>query len=59
MMDDHVSEYNLSREKTWFGDITEREKSEVQIMAECYTNTAVNIATALGFFSAITGDAGV
>ena len=30
---------------TWFGDITEREKSEVQIMAECY------IATALGFFS--------
>ena len=36
---------------TWFGDITEREKSEVQIMAECYTNTTVNIATALGFFS--------
>ena len=35
----------------WFGDITEREKSEVQIMAECYTNTTVNIATALGFFS--------
>ena len=31
----------------WFGDITEREKSEVQIMAECYTNTTVNIATAL------------
>ena len=29
----------------WFGDITEREKSEVQIMAECYTNTTVNIAT--------------
>ena len=38
---------------TWFGDITEREKSEVQIMAECYTNTTVNIATALGFFSRI------
>ena len=36
---------------TWFRDITEREKSEVQIMAECYTNTTVNIATALGFFS--------
>ena len=36
---------------TWFGDITEREKSEVQIMAKCYTNTTVNIATALGFFS--------
>ena len=36
---------------TWFGDITEREKSEVQIMAKCFTNTTVNIATALGFFS--------
>ena len=36
---------------TWFGDITEREKSKVQIMAECYTNTTVNIATAPGFFS--------
>ena len=36
---------------TWFGDITEREKSEVQIMAECYKNTTVNIATALGLFS--------
>ena len=35
----------------WFSDITEREKSEVQIVAECYTNTTVNIATALGFFS--------
>ena len=35
----------------WFGDIKEREKSEVQIVAECYTNTTVNIATALGFFS--------
>ena len=35
----------------WFGDITEREKSEVQIMAECCTNTTVNIATALGFCS--------
>ena len=36
---------------TWFGDITEREKSEVQIVADCYANTTVNIATALGFFS--------
>ena len=36
---------------TWFGDITEKEKSEVHIVAECYTNTTVNIATALGFFS--------
>ena len=32
---------------TWFEDITEREKSEVQIVAECYANTTVNIATAL------------
>ena len=36
---------------TWFGDIAAKEKSEVQIVAECYTNTTVNIATALGFFS--------
>ena len=35
----------------WFGDVTERGKSEVQIVAECYTKTIVNIATALGFFS--------
>ena len=35
----------------WFGDVTEREKSELQIVAECYTNTTVTIATALGFFS--------
>ena len=32
---------------TWFEDITEREKSEVQIVAECYARTTVNIATAL------------
>ena len=38
---------------TWFGDITEKEKSEVQIVAECFTNTTVNIAPALGFFSRI------
>ena len=36
---------------TWFRDITEKEKSEVQIVAECYTSTTVNIATALEFFS--------
>ena len=36
---------------TWFEDITEREKSEVQIVAECYASTTVNIATTLGFFS--------
>ena len=36
---------------TWFEDITERQKSEVQIVAECYARTTVNIATALGFFS--------
>ena len=36
---------------TWFEDITEKEKSEVQIVAECYANTSVIIATALGFFS--------
>ena len=36
---------------TWFEDITEREKSEVQIVAESYASTTVNIATALGFFS--------
>ena len=36
---------------TWFGDMTEKEKSEVQIVAECYESTTVNIAAALGFFS--------
>ena len=36
---------------TWFCDITEKEKSEVQIVAECYASTTVSIATALGFFS--------
>ena len=38
---------------TWFEDITEREKSEIQIVAECYASTTVNLATALGFFSRI------
>ena len=36
---------------TWFEDITEREKSEIQIVAECYASTTVNLATAVGFFS--------
>ena len=36
---------------TWFEDITEREKSEIQIVDECYASTTVNLATALGFFS--------
>ena len=31
---------------TWFEDITEREKSEIQIVAECYASTTVNLATA-------------
>ena len=38
---------------TWFEDITEREKSEIQIVAECYASTTVNLATALGFFSRV------
>ena len=36
---------------TWFEDITERENSEIQIVAECYASTTVNLATALEFFS--------
>ena len=36
---------------TWFEDITEREKSEIKIVAECYASTMVILATALGFFS--------
>ena len=36
---------------TWFEDITEREKSEIRIVAECYATTTVNLATALGLFS--------
>ena len=35
---------------TWFEDITEREKSEVQLVGECYASTTVKIATALRFF---------
>ena len=36
---------------TWSSDITEKEKYEVQIVAECYESTTANIAKALGFFS--------
>ena len=36
---------------TWFGEFTEMEKSEVQIMADCYASNSVNLATALGFSS--------
>ena len=36
---------------TWFEDITERQKCEIQIVAECYAVTTVNLAAALGFFS--------
>ena len=36
---------------TWFGDITEKEKSEVQIVAGCYASTTVKKLTALRFFS--------
>ena len=40
---------------TWFEYITEREKSEIQIVAECYASTTVNLSTALGFFSRMCG----
>ena len=46
-----IQSFQKEDQITCFGDITEREKSEVQIVAECYANTTVNIATALGFFS--------
>ena len=36
---------------TWYGDVTEKEKSEVQIVADSYGGTTVNLAAALGFFS--------
>ena len=36
---------------TWFSDIRQKEKSEVQIVAECYASTTVIIATALAFSS--------
>ena len=46
-----LSFQNIELLVTWFEDITQREKSEVQIVAECYARTTVNVATALGFFS--------
>ena len=46
-----ITVFTERRPIAWLGDVTEREKSEVQIVAECYTNTTVNIRTALGFFS--------
>ena len=58
MMDDHASEYNPFKKGDpviWFEDTTEKEKSEVQILAECYANTTVNIAKSFGFFS-LTGE---
>ena len=44
-----IESFQKANLATWFGDITEKEKSEVQIVA--YMNTTVIIATALGFFS--------
>ena len=35
---------------TWYGDVTEKKKSQVQIVTKCYASTTVNFATALGFF---------
>ena len=35
----------------WFGDINEKEKIDVQIIAVSYASTTVSLATALGFFS--------
>ena len=46
-----IQSYQREDLATWLGDITKKKKSEVQIVAECYMNTTVNIATALGFFS--------
>ena len=36
---------------TWYIYITEKEKREMQIMADFYASTTMNLATALGFFS--------
>ena len=36
---------------TWLGDVTEKEKSEVQIIADCYASTTLTLAIASGFFS--------
>ena len=34
---------------TWYIDIKEKEKREMQIIADFYASTTVNLATALGF----------
>ena len=47
---DRIQSFQKEDLVTWFEDITEREKREVQIVAECNASTNVNIATALGFF---------
>ena len=36
---------------TWFGDIPEKEKREMQILADGYASTSVILGTALGFFT--------
>ena len=36
---------------TWFGDVAEEKKSELQTLPDCYASTTVNLATALGVFS--------
>ena len=46
-----IQSFQMEDLATWFGDITQKEKSELQIVAECYASTTVNLATALGFFS--------
>ena len=46
-----IQSFQKKDQVTWFEDITEREKSEIHIVAECYASTTVNLATALGFFS--------
>ena len=43
----------------WFGDVTvrerERERNQVQILADCYATTTLSFATSLGFFSRMCG----
>ena len=46
-----IQSFQKEKLATWFGDIKEKEKSEMQVVAESYASTTVNIATALGFFS--------
>ena len=55
-----IQSFQKEDQVTWFEDITGREKSEIQIVAECYASTTVNLATALGFFFfSVTGEARV